>query len=381
MKPKLYTLTFLALSVLAFSCRTATKLYEKGNYDEAVELAAKKLQKDPDDQKLLDVIQNAYKYALNDHESRIREHSLSSNELRYEWMFTEYSSLQRLYEAIFRVPSVFNIVSPMNYSEYMTTYAEKAGDVRYDRGLSFMYGNNKDNFRLAYREFQVALKFLPGHRDVILKMNEAYDLAVVNVAVLPIQQGGYSYSSYLPGSDNTTDEIIRKLQYNSVNEFVRFYSAWDAESRNIRIDREVDLRLRSADIGREYESRSTRRVSKEIVVKETVYKPDSIVKEYAKVYADIAITKRIRTSIAVLEISIRDENGRRLWTDNVTGNHSWSTEVSTFTGDGRALNDNDRQVINRRTKFAPPPSEIMRYLMEDISNDALNSIRNYFDRF
>ena len=40
MKQKLYLLTFLTLTVILFSCKTAKKMYEKGNYDEAVELAA-----------------------------------------------------------------------------------------------------------------------------------------------------------------------------------------------------------------------------------------------------------------------------------------------------------------------------------------------------
>ena len=51
MKPKLYLFIFTFFAVLMVACRTAKKLYEKGNYDEAVQLAAKKLQKDPDDPK------------------------------------------------------------------------------------------------------------------------------------------------------------------------------------------------------------------------------------------------------------------------------------------------------------------------------------------
>ena len=42
MKPKLYLLILAGVSMLAISCKTASKMYEKGNYDEAVELAAKK---------------------------------------------------------------------------------------------------------------------------------------------------------------------------------------------------------------------------------------------------------------------------------------------------------------------------------------------------
>ena len=82
MKSKRYILFFTSISILGFSCKTASKLYEKGNYDEAVELAAKKLQKDPNDAKLLNIIQHSYRYAVNDHESRIRTNAQSNNELK-----------------------------------------------------------------------------------------------------------------------------------------------------------------------------------------------------------------------------------------------------------------------------------------------------------
>lgn len=71
-----------------------------------MELAAKKLQKDPDDPKLIDIIQSSYRYAVDDHESRIRNNAGSSNELKWEWMYNEYAALQRMYDAIRKVPSV-----------------------------------------------------------------------------------------------------------------------------------------------------------------------------------------------------------------------------------------------------------------------------------
>jgi tetratricopeptide (TPR) repeat protein len=383
MKSKLYTFSFIALlSLVAFSCKTASKLYEKGNYDEAVELAAKKLQKDPDDPKLLNIIQNAYRYAVNDHEDRIRSNSESNNELKWEWMYNEYVSLQRLYDAIYKVPSVYNIVNPVNYSSYLITYAERAGDVRFDRGLTFMNRYDKQSYRKAYREFEAALQFKPGHRDIMLKMDEAYDYAVTNVVILPMQQyGGYVYSSYTIGGNNFDDQLIRDLQYSSGNEFVKFYSAWDARSKNVRVDQEVDMQLATIDIGRHYDNRSSRKVMKEIVVKETVYKPDSIVREYAKVYADIVTTRRTMSSNAVLQVRVRDADGRWLWNDNFTANHNWSTEFASYKGDERALTEADKQLVNRRHEFAPPETEIIRIMLEQIGNDARYRIANYFNRF
>jgi hypothetical protein len=385
MKPKLYLTILALLSITAFSCKTASKLYEKGNYTEAVELAAKKLQKDPDDPKLLNIIQNAYKIAVEDHESRIRNNAESSNELKYEWMYNEYASLQRMYDAIYRVPQVYNLVKPMDYSSYLVTYAEKAGDIREQRGEAFMnaYSSSKSgakqNFRSAYREFQAALGFKRGNVELTQKLNEAYDLAVTNVVILPLQQqGGYVYSNYIVGGNNLDDQLIRNLQYSSGSEFVKFYSAWDARSNRIRVDQELDMRLVSADIGRYDDDQTRRRVTKEIVVKETVYKPDSVVREYAKVHADITTVRRSMHSRALLQVSVRDEDGRWIWNDDFNGYHNWSTEFATYTGDGRALSDADRQLIDRKKEFAPSDNEVMKCMLDQILNDAQYRIRNYF---
>lgn len=383
MKKQLYTLLLIAgFSTILFSCKTASKLYEKGNYAEAVELAAKKLQKDPNDPKLLNIIRSSYSYAVNDHENNIRNHSASNNELKWEHIYYEYAALQKMYDAIYRVPAVLDIVKPVDYSSSLITYSEKAADVRYDRGIAFMQRYDKQSYQNAYREFQAALQFQPGNRDAIQKMNESYEYAVTNVIILPMQQhGGYVYSSYTIGGNNLDDRLLRDLQYSSGNEFVKFYSAWDARSRNIRTDQVVDMRLVTANIGRYHDSRSTRRVSKEIVVKEIVYKPDSVVKEYAKVYADITTTRRTMNSDAILQLSVRDNDGRFLWSDNVTGDHHWSTEFATFTGDARALSETDKQLINQRQEFGPTENEIMMCLIEEISNNARYRIKNYFNRY
>lgn len=382
MKTKLYLLFFAGISVLTFSCKTASKLYEKGNYDEAVEMAARKLQKDPNDDKLLDIIHRSYRYAVNDHESRIRTNAASSNELKWEWMYNEYASLQRMYNAIYKVPSVVQSINPVDYSSYLITYSEKAGDVRYERGLAFMQQYDKQSYRNAYKEFQAAVGFKPGNRDALQKMNEAYEYAVTNVVILPMQQqGGFVYSAYTIGGNNFDDQLIRSLQYNTGNEFVKFYSAWDARSQHIRADQLVDMRLTTLNIGRYQDYRTSRKVSKEIVVKETVYRPDSIVKQYGWVYADITSTRRTMNSDAMLQVNVRDNDGHWLWSDNFNANHNWSTEFATYTGDTRALSASDKQLVDRRQDYPPTENEIMKCMLDQINNDALYRIKNYFNRY
>ena len=149
----------------------------------------------------------------------------------------------------------------------------------------------------------------------------------------------------------------------------------------IRTDQVADMRLANINIGRYHDYRTTRRVSKEIVVREIVIRPDSIVKEYGWVYADITSTRRTMNSDAVLQVNVRDNDGGWLWNDNFNGNHNWSTEFATYTGDARALSASDKQLVDRRAEFAPTENEIMKCMLEQINNDALYRIKNYFNRF
>ncbi len=372
---KIYTL--IGIVLLVTGCKTASKLYDKGNYDEAVQLAVKKLQKKPDDE-MRSLLQSAYQYAVNDHETRIRQLSDNTNELKWEWIHSEYASLQRLYDAIHRSPEALSIVKPEDFSSYVSTYADKAAEVRYERGMHWMENNDKLSFRNAYNEFGVALQYRPEDVDLMEKRNEAYENAVINVVVTPMDNYRYRYSSYNDNEiSNLENDLLRQLKYNG-NQFVRFYNSWDANSQNIRVDQFIDFRFTTLDIGRTRDEKSTREVSKDIVVKETVYRPDSIVKEYKKVFAKITTTKRNMSSHGNLQVNIRDANGRWLWNDNLQGDHNWYTEFAAYTGDERALSDTDKELVNRRQGYPPQHDEIIKCIINEINNNSFYRVRNYY---
>lgn len=375
---KIYTVFIFIGFVSMAGCKSAAKLYDKGNYDEAVEAAVKKLQKKPDNE-MRSLLQSAYRYAVNDHETRIRQHSDNSSELKWEWIYAEYSSLQRLYEAIHRSPEAMAIVDAIDYSSYLNTYSDKAADVRYERGMQWMDKNDKRSFRNAFHEFEVALQYRPGDLTLVDRRDEAYENAVINVVVMPMESNHYRYSSYNdPDLRNMENDLLRQLQYNTGNRFVRFYSSWDAGSHNIQPDQFIDFRFSTFNIGRTRDEHSIREVSKEVVVKETVYRPDSVVKEYKKVFAKIRATKRSMLSDGHLQVSVRDASGRWLWSDDIRGNHNWYSEFSTFTGDERALSESDKQLVNRRQDHPPREDEITRCIINEINSNMTSRLRNYF---
>lgn len=381
MKLKLYTIFFIALAALLFSCKTAEKLYQKGRYDEAVELAAKKLSKKPNDASLLDILQNAYRYAAADHESRIRNYSNSNSDLKWENIYEEYTGLQRLYDAIRRSPAVYDIVQPTDYSAYITTYKEEAANARVERGLALMDNNNKSSFKDAYFEFQRALSLKPGDLSIQQKMDEAYANAVTNVVVLPTARYGYQYSSYSYDFNNFNYNLLRYLNNNNNNRFIRYYSPPETGSYNIRTDNIVEMRFSDVNIGRYRDQRNTKEVTKQIVAKETVYKPDSVVKEYITVKAKITTTTRTLQADGLLQATIRDPDNRFLWSNTYRGDYNWVSTFSTFTGDERALSEEDKKLVNRKEQWPPSNDEIIRIIMNEIETKTECGISDYFNQF
>lgn len=383
MKHKFYSY-FLLVSMIAVlaGCKSASKMYQKGNYDEAVELAAKKLQKKPGDAELVHVIQNAYRYAINDHESRIQSLLNSHSELKYEAVYREYASLQRLYEAIYHSPEVMKVVEPVDYSSYLVTYADKSANVYRDRAYRYMEMGNKENFRQAYFDLERALSYRPGDLEMMDAKEEAYENALTRVVVLPVDDGlnGFRFSSYdLRDRYDMDNQVLQSLRNSNANIFVKYYHAAEARGMNMVPDQVVELRLNTLQSGRIRERDERREVSKDIVVKEIVYRPDSVVKEYAKVKAVVIHHRRTLAAEGSMTITIRDGNGRMIWSDLVGGVHDWYTTFTTYNGDERALSEEDRKLVRIRPENPPTDREMLHCVLNDIEGKAVNNLRNYFN--
>ena len=376
---KLYA--FLLLPVFFFTaCKTASKSYDKGAYDDAVELGVKKLQKNPSDAETKNIVKSAYALAVTVHEEAVRNLSASANDNRYESILKEYEKLQELYTAIQQSPAALSVVSPRNYGEYVQTYRDKAADVHLATAERWMSEGTKIAARNGYYEFVRALRFR-DNTAIRAKRDEAYDLAITKIMVVPIQNyRGYNYNSNYQLQQFQKD-VMRTLAYNMNDNFVKFYSECDMQGNRLEPDQILEMNLGRIRIGQPLDQNSRREVSKQVVMKETVYKKDSVVKEYGTVKATVTSTKRLLVSQGDLYLTLRDPVGRILWTDRFTGEHRWQTEFATYTGDERALSDNDKALLNKNKNYNPPhEDEIMASLYQQIQNDLSNRLRNYFSR-
>jgi hypothetical protein len=377
---KFYTIAIVGFISLN-SCKTASKAYQKGDYTEAIELGVKKLQKNPGDNDTKELVKTSYSYEVSQHEDAIRTLSNSKNESRYESIYKEYVHLQHLYETIHQYPAVAQLISATDYSEYVETYRGKAADIHFEKGTKWMDEGTKTAYREAYKEFNVALRYRPDDFELKKKRDQAFDAALIKVVIAPLQNyGGYNYG-YSYKLQNFQNDILRTLSYNMNDGFIRFYSEWEAKNKDIEPDQIMELNLSRITIGQPYDDRSTREVSKEVVIKEIVYKPDSVVKQYGTVKARITTTKRTLASEADLYITVRDTKGRIIWQDRFTGDHRWQTEFSTYTGDERALTDSDKSLVNQTHATSISEDQVMDELLRKIQSDLSYRLRSYYTRY
>jgi hypothetical protein len=379
---KLYSIAIAASLLFIVGCKSASKSYQKGNYTDAIERGVKKLQKDPGDYETKDLVQKSYTYTVNEYEDQIRILSNSNNDNRYDRIYQQYVALQNLYNTIHQYPEAARLIKAKDYSEFVETYRDKAADVHIQKANQWMNEGTREAYREAYKEFATASSYRPDDFELRRRRDSAYEHAVVKVILNPIQDlGGYRYGSSYQ-TQNFQRDIIRTLSYNMNNEFVRFYSEYEARSKDVEPDQIMDLNLSRISIGQPYDTKTSKEVSKQVVVKEIVFKEDSVKKEYATVKANIITTKRILLSQGDLFITVRDAKGRTIWNDRFTGQHKWETQFVSYTGDERALSDADKNSLNQNNNSNPPTEDqIMENLLRQIQNDLSYRLRNYYTRY
>ena len=301
----------------------------------------------------------------------------------WEQLYYQYSQLQHLYDKINECPAAVQAVTPVNYASYLNTYADKSADVHVQKAVALLEDDSVDKtaYREAYYELRSALTFKPSDDDILNKMRDVKEAATINVLLLPMDVNArYRYNTSY-AFRNFESNLVRNIRNGIHNEFLNFMTEWDSRSTRTQPDEVAEMRLGTVVIGRPYDESKTSTVTKSVVVKETVHSKDSVVKEYANVQARITTTKRLLVSTSDLYIDIRDSERRMLWNDRVRAEHRWVTEFATYTGDERALSDTDKALLNKHEERPPREEDIVDQLLHQLSENATQRLRSYYNRY
>ena len=374
MKYIFYTLASL---VILAGCSSSKKNYlDRSDTDNALFDAVKALKKNKADTAAINALPTLYNLAQQRHLRKINSLKESKELSRWDKIMDEYSNLQDMHNAIIDVDAAYAAITPVNYQQTMYDLKQQAAEEYYNEAGVYLSRTGRDNAKKAYNYYKKADKFVAGYKDAKEKMDQAYQSAIVNVQVNPVQDNSYFFNSnwgnygYNYSNEYFQQTLVRELK-NSNRYPARFYTDWEARRDNIQPDWVVDLTLRNMNLPRPQSYRYSRNASKRVETgRDTSGKPI-----YQTVYATVNITRQSFNARAEMEVAITDAASRKLISRNsYQEDYNWQEEYATYTGDSRALDGNDWSLINNNRYNEPRKEDVLNELYRKIYPQVKNRI-------
>lgn len=373
----------IAVITLLAACRSSKDYLERSDGDKALLDAVKKLNKSPGDADATRALPILYTDAQKRHLDKISSLSTRQEANRWNAILSEYYVLQNMYEAITNSNAAAKLVRPADYQKDIYDAQQSGAEAYYQEGISYMALEGRQDAQDAYHAFNAAIKLVPNYKDAKLKMDEAYERTVVAVVINPITDNSFVFNSGLGNTGyNYSNEyfqqnLIRELGGNNASRYpARFYADWEARRENITPDWVVNITLRNVDLPRPSTYQNTRNVSKQIENGR-----DSSGKTiYLTVYATVTTYQQSFTARADMDVDIDEVATRKnIAYNSYREQYIWQDAYATFTGDRRALSNEDLNLINNRNFNTQPRreevlSELFRKLYPQVRNRIANSV-------
>lgn len=370
--------TLLSISLLT-SCSKAGKDYlSRSDNDNTLFDAIKTLKKHTGDTAALNALPALYNAARERNLRKINSYSASPNIDRWDKMINAYNTLQEMHDAIVESDAASRVVNPVNYQQTIYDLKQEAAADYYTQASGFLSKPGRSDAKTAYNYFKKADKLVPGYQDANVKMEEAYQNAIVDVVINPVQDNSYFFNTgwgnygYNYSNEYFQQTLVRELKGINSNRYpARFYTDWEARRDNVQPDWEVNLTLRNMRIPTPQNYTYTRTVSRRV----ERGRDTSNRVLYKVVYATVYINQQSFTAQAEMEINITDLATRK----NIVYNtfreeYRWQEEQATYSGDADALGPNDWALINNRNYNEPRKEEVLNELYRKIYPQVKNRI-------
>lgn len=379
-----YFLPLILFSLMLSACGSNKSLLERSDEDKALQEAVKKLNKNANNDDATEALPILYISILKTRLARIKSYETGADIGRWEKIISEYEALQYAYNTIVQSTPAFKLITPENFSTQIVESIDAAAMAYYDYGQTYLEKEGRDNAKKAYNNFKKADWYSPDYKDVKSKINQAYENAIVDVVINPIEDdryffnAGWGTSGLNYSNDYFQRTLLRDLSNtnNNNNYAARFYSDWEASRENITVDWTVDLRLRNVDIPQPIRNTFRRDRSKQIETgKDTSGRPI-----FQTVTATVNVTRMSFTANAQMDVLIKDiVTPRTISNRSFRESYRWEEERATYTGDQRALTDEDWNSINNRNFVNPRREEVLEELYRKLYPQILNNISYNLD--
>lgn len=374
------TLFYVCFTALILSSCAGSKNYlERTDEDKALSDAIKKLSKTPTDENALQAVPVLYTNIQKNHLAKIKDLKTAKELTRWDKIINELEDLQNAYDAIMNNAAAFKLVNAQSYSTELYDAKQSAAAEYYESGQTMLDKTGRDNAKKAYSYFKKADKFVPGYKDAIAKSDVAYESAIVDVVINPLQDNSFYFNSswgnngYNFSNEYFQQNLVRDL--NGINKSrypARFFTDWQARRDNIQPDWTVDIKLRNIDIPYPSNYNYNRNASAQVQIgTDTSGNP-----VYKTVYATVNIVRSSFTARANMDVNITDVvTGKNISYRNVSDEYRWQQERATYSGDSRALSAGDWEMINNGAGYNTPRKEdVLGELYKKIYPQVKNNI-------
>ncbi|MGG9963913.1 hypothetical protein [Ferruginibacter sp. SUN106] len=371
-------LLITATVLLLTSCKITRDYLSRGDEDKTLFDIVKTLNKHSSDDSATRALPIVYDRVQQVHLKKISAYKTYKDIGHWDKVIAEYSTLQQMYEAISSSGAASRLVNAANYQNDIYDARQSAAEDYYQLATTFLQSDRRDDAKKSYNYFKRSDNYVNGYKDAKSKMDEAFQNAIINVVVNPVQDNsfffntGWGNTGYNYSNEYFQQTLIRELGSTYASRYpAKFYTDWEARRDNIKPDWVVDLTLRNMNIPRPTSYTYSRNVSKQIENgRDTSGKT-----KYQTVSATINITKQSFTARGQMDVNITDVNSRKSISYNsYSDDYRWEEEHATYTGDSRALDTNDWAIINNRNYNEPRKEDVLNELYRKIYPQVKNRI-------
>ncbi|MCH2490851.1 MAG: hypothetical protein MK211_11940 [Flavobacteriales bacterium] len=371
------TITLFSLVLLLVSCNSVKrnqKFLARGNYDQAIELAVKKLQKDKNGKKSREhiaILEEAFKKAVAEDTRRISFLKKSNAVEAPRELFYTYATLEARQQLIRPLLPLKNAsFTLVDYTDEIIAAKKDFADHLFEEGNRYLSRNTIMDARTAYHYFEELEEIQPNYLNLVDRMEEARfqgtDFVFVTI-------------------NNRSNQVIPRRLERDLLDFDTyglddFWTQYHAErQRDIPYNFGIALNFRQINISPERVSEKEFNRKKRIkdgweyqldrngnVMKDSLGN-DIKVDRYIDVTARVTYTEQTKGVQVGGNVIYRDLLGRR-----DIGKYPLQTEFvfenifARFRGDERALTKEDRALLKNRFVPFPPNEQMVFDAGEDI---------------
>jgi hypothetical protein len=381
---------FLLLSFL-FSCKTPQKAFEKGNYDESVQLSVKKLRSRTVDQEDIKTLIEAFNYVQERDNTRLKSLLNEHNPARWAEIYDLARAMndrQELVRPLLQMndEKYYGMLDDLTFYNNLTYTLGQARDgaaeYAYNKAMEYLNRARRGErllARTAYDEFRNVSIYQEGYKDTRQRTDEAYYLGI-NHVFFKMQNES---RTFLPLDFEKGLQSVFVRDINS--KWVKFHTSKDD---SLRYEYDILTRFTAIEISPEALDRSQRIEEREVEdgfdyqyddkgnVKKDTSGNDIKTKRYSKVRATVyEVAQRKEAKVFGYVEYFDNRTSERVLSKPFESNAVFANIVVTYEGDKRALSDATVRRLGGNPMPFPSDADMLIRTTENVKDRVKRLVR------